>query len=198
MKPVHEILPAGEQIHRIYDPSRFAATATGYRYEGPHARMDHHVAPPGAVTDRGIFYGARTFRACLVEVIDDRMLTIGTRRHVVFTLRRSVRLLDLRGVGAMAAGIDARIGKCAHEESQPWARHFYDDPIYQNVDGFIWLNSHTDDEAIAFLERAGNIYDVVTDVPLRSELQVVAAITEPLGIVIDFATVSGTRSKRRP
>jgi hypothetical protein len=60
------------------------------------------------------------------------------------------------------------------------------------------LNSHTDDEAIAFLERAGNIYDVVTDVPLRSELQAVAAITEPLGIVIDFATVSGTRSKRRP
>ena len=146
--------------------------------------MDHHVPPSGSASDRGIFYGAPTYRGCLVEVLDDRYLDPTGRRHAVLQSTTALRLLDLRGPGAMAAGVDARIGKCDHEESQPWARYFYDDSAYGNVDGFAWFNSHTDDEAYAFLERAGNAYTIISDVPLDSEIAEVTRICNPLGIVV--------------
>lgn len=184
VRPRFRRLTVGSIVHRVYNPEKFGASATGYRRFGPVARMDHHVRPRGSRRDRGIFYGAPTYRGCLVEVLDDRMLDLTNRRHAVLRITKPLTLLDLRRAGAMAAGVDARIGKCPHRESQPWARHFYESESYGRIDGFTWLNSHTDDEAFAFVERAGDAYAVVVDVPLTSETREIATLCDPLGVVI--------------
>jgi hypothetical protein len=184
--PVHKKLLVGSALHRVYDPTRFGATATGYRYDGPFARMDHHVTSGG---DRGILYAARSYAASLIEVIDGPLLHIGRRRHVTLRVEADLCMLDLRGNGALGAGTDARIGKCPHDEAQPWARYFYEQATYGAVAGLLWFNSHNDDEAVAVFERAGSIFSVLTDVPLRSELVDIASLITPMRKTIDFSSI---------
>ncbi len=173
-------------LHRIYDPTRFGASACGYRRAGPYARFDHHW--PG-MTKRGIFYAASTYEGCIVEVSDDRLLDIGQRRHATLRVLHDLRLLDLRGNGALRAGTDARIGKYPHEQSQPWARYFYESDRYDGPQGLAWLNSHNDGEAFAFFERAGRAFAVEADVRMADELGAVAEITEACGLRIDFSSL---------
>jgi len=147
--------------------------------------MDHHIP---TACDRGILYAAPKYAGCLIEITDGPLLHIGSRRHATLRLQTDLRILDLRGNGAGRAGTDARIGKCAHEEAQPWARHFYDDVAYNRVVGLWWLNSHNDDEAFAFFERAGNAFAVERDVPLKSELTEIAELLQPMNKTIDFSS----------
>jgi RES domain-containing protein len=185
--PVCQTLARGTIIHRVYDPASHGATATGYRYDGPFARMDHHLV---SGDDRGILYAALSYAGSLVEVTDGPLLHIGTRRHVVLRLTDDLTVLDLRKNGALAAGTDAKIGKCAHDESQPWACYFYDEPsVYGAVAGLQWFNSHNDDEALAFFERAGDVFSVETDVTLKSELGEIARLIGPMGKTIDFSSI---------
>jgi len=126
---------AGSAIHRIYNPMKFHATATGYRFDGPYVRMDHHVPPSGSASDRGIFYGAPTYRGCLVEVLDDRYLDPTGRRHAVCS---RPQLCDCSTCVAPARW--PPVSTCGsasanHEESQPWARYFYDDPPMETSTG---------------------------------------------------------------
>lgn len=89
----------------------------------------------------------------------------------------------------MRAGIDARIGKCSHDESQPWARHFYDTADYGRPAGLMWSNSHNDAEALAFFERAGSAFAVQADVRMVDEIDLIAEITEACGVRINFSSV---------
>ena len=148
--------------------------------------MDHHLTSGG---DRGILYAAPSYAGSLIEVIDGLLLYIGRRMHVTLQLEADLRLLDLRGNGALTAGTDARIGKCAHDEAQPWARYFFEQAVYGAIGGLLWFNSHNDDEAVALFERAGAIVSVVTDVALSSELNEIARLIAPMGKTIDFSSI---------
>ena len=169
--PVVHDLPSGSRLVRLFDPSRFGATAAGFRSYGPLHRFDHHLGAengtPGEDAERGIYYAARTFSGCLVEIFGDTGVVDLDRHHVASPiLQRDLRLLDLRHNGAMRAGTKAAIAKVSERKlSQAWSRHFYETPgVYGEVDGVIYLNAHNDEDAIALYERA---YDALKCPPER-------------------------------
>jgi hypothetical protein len=160
-------VPAGEQLVRIFDPSRRNATALTFRWNGPRKRFDHHrgTGPdrlPGDDPDRAVYYGAwssdrgEAFSSCLVEVFGDTgLVTPGDFQVAMPTALRPLRLLDLRGHGAMRAGTVAAIAKCEHRDAQPWSRFFYENAAtYTEVDGLIYRNAHNDEPAVMLYERA--------------------------------------------
>lgn len=164
--PLFHTLPAETRLVRLFDPSRHGATATGFRSYGPLLRFDHHRGredgKPGDDVERGIYYAAMTLSGCLVEVFGDTGV-VDLHRHQVASpiLRRDLRLLDLRGSGAMRAGTKAAITKVPDRSlSQAWSRHFYEtSEVYGEVDGLIYPNAHNDEEAIALYERAHDALD---------------------------------------
>lgn len=107
---------------------------------------------------RGVYYGGFTLSCCLVEVFGDTGLVRCGEWHVAMPrLTRDVRLLNLRGSGAMRAGSVAALAKVPdHSLSQTWSRWFYDTPEYGQPDGLLWYNAHNDEEAILLYERAQN------------------------------------------
>lgn len=164
--PLFHTLPAETRLVRLFDPSRHGATATGFRSYGPLLRFDHHRGredgKSGDDAERGIYYAAMTLSGCLVEVFGDTGVVDLHRHHVASPiLRRDLRLLDLRGSGAMRAGTKAAITKVPDRSlSQAWSRHFYETPeVYGEVDGLLYPNAHNDEEAIALYERAHDALD---------------------------------------
>jgi hypothetical protein len=148
---------------RLFDPSNDGATTTGFRSYGPLLRFDHHSrtgnGTPGDDPKRGIYYAAMTLSGCLVEIFGDTGVVDLDRHYVAAPiLRRDLRLLDLRGNGAMRAGTKAAIAKVSDRgHSQAWSRYFYKKTeVYGEVDGVIYLNAHNDEEAIALYERASD------------------------------------------
>ncbi len=148
---------------RLFDPSRHAATATGFRSYGPLLRFDHHRGredgEPGDDVERGTYYAAMTLSGCLVEVFGDTgVVDLGSHQVASPILRRDLCLLDLRRSGAMRAGTKAAIAKVPDRSlSQAWSRHFYETPeVYSDLDGVIYLNAHNDEDAIALYERASD------------------------------------------
>lgn len=73
-------------------------------------------------------------------------------------LRNSVHLLDLRGRGAMLAGIASGISGTENRSlTQAWGRHFYEHPaVYGHVHGLVYANSHNGMDAVVLFERAAN------------------------------------------
>jgi hypothetical protein len=178
VEPSTAELPAGTRLVRIFDPTRHQATATSFRFQGPYARFDHHEGSgperrPDDSPLRGIYYAARTLSGCLVEVFGDtRVIEFGERHVAGPALRRPVRLLDLRGPGAMRAGSVAALAKSADRSlSQAWARYLYEHPgIYGLVDGllyFNYFNAHNDEEALALFERAADALTCAPDAVAR-------------------------------
>ena len=148
---------------RLFDPSRHGMTATGFRSHGPLMRFDHHRGrddgTPGNDPERGVYYAAMSLSGCLVEIFGDTGVVDLERHHVALpVLQRDLRLLDLRGNGAMRAGTKAAIAKVSDRGlSQTWSRHFYEETeVYGAVDGLVYLNAHNDEEAIALYERASD------------------------------------------
>jgi hypothetical protein len=166
--PVFHQLLAGSHLVRIFDPASHNATATSFRFYGPLRRFDHHrgsVSGPAADPARGIYYAALGLDGCLVEIFGDtRLIEFGEHHVARPRLTRDLRLLDLRGNGAMRAGSVAALAKIAdYAQSQAWSRYFYEhEEIYTRVDGLIYLNAHNDDMAIALYERA---FDALTCPP---------------------------------
>lgn len=158
--PSFYFLPAGSHIIRIFDPTKHGTTALTFRFYGPLERFDHHRgSSPQDDSERGIYYAALTFSGCLVEVFGDTGLIELDQKCVCRPiLTRELKLLDLRGSGAMRAGSLAALAKTADRSlSQEWSRYFYDEQkIYPEIDGIIYFNAHNDDEAIALYERAKN------------------------------------------
>lgn len=171
-KPIFHRLPVGTSLFRLFDPTRHSTTAASFRYFGPRLRFDHHRALSGAPdvdTERGVYYGGFTLSCCIVEVFGNTGLIDCGEWHVAMPrLTREVRLLDLRGSGAMQAGSVAAMGKVAdHSLSQAWSRHFYDTPAYQQPEGMLWYNAHNDEEAVALYERAQDALECPPDRVIR-------------------------------
>lgn len=152
-RPIHEVLPAGSELYRIYDPTGRRVGRLTFRFVGSRLRFDHHV---GGSKKRGIYYSAPTLEGCVVEVFGDS----GTVRFEKYrvgnpVLTRDLLLLDLRRRGAMRAGTVLAISSADHALSQAWSRYFYEHPeIYGEIDGLIYANAHNGADAVALYERA--------------------------------------------
>jgi len=108
---------------------------------------------------RGIYYAALTLSGCLVEYFgDQRIITISKQCICRVNITRPLKLLELRGVGAMNAGSVSALAKIPDRRiSQQWSTYFYEnEQIYSNIDGIIYSNAHNDEVAISLYERAIN------------------------------------------
>lgn len=156
------VVHPGCELFRVYDPqSRYKPGPRTFRFNGPRGRFDHHREIAGAPAndpDRGIYYAAYDLEGALVEVFGDppRIVERGTYRVVRARLQDRVRLLDIRGRGAMLAGTAAGVsGTDARHLTQSWSRYFYENSeVYRDIDGLLYANSHNGMDAIALFERA--------------------------------------------
>ncbi|MDJ0595044.1 MAG: hypothetical protein QNJ72_34540, partial [Pleurocapsa sp. MO_226.B13] len=97
ISPQFTELKPGTTIQRIFDPTSYGATATGFRYYGSLSRFDHQrcdPAPPKGArqrrfgsphvrasrqrgtkaeidSERGIIYAGLNLSCCLIEVFGD-------------------------------------------------------------------------------------------------------------------------------
>ncbi len=159
--PVFHTVPAGGRLYRIFNPAY-----PGFRHYGPLAmRFDHHAGTGPARTPapdaaRGIYYAAFSLSGCVVEVFGDatRRIERAGRSVARPRLLRDLRLLDLRGSGAMRAGTVAALAKVPDRPiTQAWSRFFYErTDLYTAVDGLLFYNAHNDEEALTLYERAAD------------------------------------------
>jgi RES domain len=159
--PVFFELPLASQILRIFDPTRYQTQALTFCHNGPRSRFDHHFpnqnGNPQDDPQREIYYAAFTLSSCLVEYFGDLgLIEIQAQCLAQVTLTRKLKLLDIRGSGAMKAGSVAALAKAPDRDlSQSWSRYFYENQqIYTQLDGLLYFNAHNDEEAIALYERA--------------------------------------------
>lgn len=161
LSPVVINLSPQTKLIRIYDPTKYGATAISFRSVGPISRFDHHRTSPDKKPqldpDRSIIYGAFTLSSCLVEIFGDFDIIEVKQQEVAFIeLAESLTLLDLRGSSAMKAGTVSAISKTANRNlSQTWSRYIYEQTsLYSDIDGLIYANAHNDEDAVALYERA--------------------------------------------
>lgn len=161
--PLFQILPAGTPLVRLYHPSSHGAGPLTFRAFGPLRRFDHHEGIPrgrgrqAAVSPtRRVYYAALTLSSCTVEVFGDLGLIEPGDWHVAAPLlTRPLRLLDLRGSGALRAGSVAALAQMPdHRVGQAWSRHFYDDGAYGSPDGLLYAGAHNGEDALLLYERA--------------------------------------------
>jgi hypothetical protein len=134
-RAVTHVVAAGSIIFRIYDPASHGATADGFRYEGPHARFDQHQSPaPPAETaqgpNRGIMYGAPSFRCCVDEFFgDDGGIDPDGPYAARLEVTQDLELLDLRGLAVRKVGTIAAVAKVGeYATTQEWGRYWYEHP----------------------------------------------------------------------
>jgi hypothetical protein len=143
-------------LFRIYDPGAAdgPSDARQFRYEGPFARFDHHRGT-GRRERRGIWYAGLTLDVAVVEAFDIGLVEPGTKRLARLHTTRQLLLLDLFRRAAMRAGTVAAIAAGDHSLSQPWSRHFYENPdVYGLLDGLWYPSAHNGQPAVALYERA--------------------------------------------
>lgn len=171
--PLWHVVKSGEYFLRLYDPTKFGATATSFRTYGPISRFDHHREFPNNIDPaRGIMYAAaNTLSCCLVEVFGDtKVVSVGDWEVARLKSRRELTLLELRGSGAMRAGSVASVTKDSSRRlSQLWSRYFYEQSfLYKLVDGLVYSNAHNEEIAYALYERAEDAIECVGICKLRS------------------------------
>ncbi len=158
ISPTHVTLKSGEVLIRIFDPTRYGITATSFRSYGPISRFDHHGSYKNKIDpDRSVIYTGRTLSCCLVEIFGDGGIIALEQQQVAFlTLTSNIRLLDIRGSGAMGAGTVAAISSITQRDiSQAWGKYFYEHPeIYAEIEGLIFSGAHNGEDAIMLYERA--------------------------------------------
>ncbi|MDZ7961652.1 MAG: RES family NAD+ phosphorylase [Aulosira sp. DedQUE10] len=186
-KPKFHILKKGTEFLRIFRKD-FGTNALTFREWGPLFRFDHHRAnypsfsyepldyQPANDQERGIYYIAPKLSSCLVEVFGDiGCIEITEEMIAIVTATRDLKLLDLRGNGAMRAGAnEATLSKTEKRGlSQAWSRYFYEQPaIYSQIHGLIYCNAHNNEDAIAIYERAEHFFSCSPDniLSLKHEL----------------------------
>ena len=153
ISPQWHDLKAGTTIQRIFDPTSYGGSATGFRYYGPLSRFDHHQCEkPKIDEERGIMCAGLNLSCCLVEVFgDNETIKIQKQQIAVIKLRQSLKLLDLRDAVAWNAGCVAAMASDGRRKlTQVWSRYFYENPdLYGNIEGLIFNNAHNQEEAIA-------------------------------------------------
>ncbi len=160
VSPTFKILKPGTNLRRIFDPTKYNTQATSFRHYGPIGRFDHQrvsSSKPDFDSQRGINYWGFSLSCCLVEVFGDtRVIETENKEVALVELTQSIKLLDLRGSGAMKAGTVSAIAKTAQRNlSQAWSSYFYEHPeLYGEIDGLLFNNAHNEEAAIALYERA--------------------------------------------
>ncbi|MDB5059799.1 MAG: hypothetical protein JWO59_3271 [Chloroflexi bacterium] len=164
--PITTTIPIEQTLKRIWDPSRYEATALGFREKGPFSRFDHQRPDrPGSPFEpdagRGIWYAGLTLASALIETFGshDPSRTVdlaGPYRVGLVHLERNFVMLDLRGDGAALAGtVHALCGTSDRPLSQAWARYFYEETtVYGVIDGILYPSAHNGQECVAVFERA--------------------------------------------
>lgn len=151
-------LASGTTIQRIFNPTSYRATATGFRYYGPLSRFDHQPGTKAQIdNERGIIYAGFSLSCCLIEIFGDQgVIKLRQQQIAYITLKQSLNLLDLRNSGAWNAGSTATMAVDGRRKlTQAWSRYFYENPnLYGEVGGLIFNNAHNGEEAIALYERA--------------------------------------------
>jgi hypothetical protein len=168
--PIFFNLNTGDTIlrsHRkIYDPLEF-------RYVGPLARFDHH----DDVSVRGVSYAvpivqseSEAFSSCLIQVFGDTgVISDSLGLNICWIkITRPLKLLDLRGNGALKVGCFTTISSIADRViSQSWSRYFYEhENLYTKIDGIIYPNAYNGMPAIVLYERAAGSLAYIEDLPL--------------------------------
>jgi RES domain len=185
------MLRHGHHLVRIYDPNSLRpAEFCAY---GPRHRFDHHRGVPGAPRNdpnRRIYYAADDLKGCLVEVFGDTgLISVGTLRIVRVRVRRGLRLLDLRGDGALRCGSVAALAAAPDRPlSQLWARWFYGHPKdFGKIDGISYPNAHNQDIACALFERAENAIEITADLALSDPLlrAPIRAVAEQCNLIVE-------------
>ena len=192
--PLFHTLSAGQDLVRLFDPTRHNTTALSFRYFGPLLRFDHHRSSSGlpeADLERGVYYGGFTLSCCIVEVFGDSgILHCGDWHVAMPRLKRDVRLLDLRGKGAMRAGSVAALGKVPdHSLSQVWSRWFYEQIEYQQPDGLLWYNAHNDEDAFVLYERAEDALECPPECVLRLDNPSLHPVLEQIALANNLVVV---------
>ena len=158
ISPTHVTLKSGEVLIRIFDPTRYGATAISFRSYGPISRFDHHGSYKNKIDpNRSVIYTGRTLSCCLVEIFGDGGVIAIEQQQVAFlTLTNNIKLLDIRGSGAMGAGTVAAISSITQRDiSQTWGRYFYEHPeLYDEIEGLIFSGAQNGEDAIILYERA--------------------------------------------
>ena len=158
ISPTHVTLKSGEVLIRIFDPTRYGATATSFRNYGPISRFDHHQEYSSNIDpERSVIYVGLTLSCCLVEIFGDGGVIAIEQQQVAFlTLTSDIKLLDIRGSGAMGAGTVAAISSITQRDiSQAWGKYFYEHPeLYDEIEGLIFSGAHNGEDAIMLYERA--------------------------------------------
>lgn len=169
-KPGYASLSPATDLTRIYNPDWLGPIQfSGF---GPRHRFDHHRESPkgpAADGDRRTYYAADDLKGCVVEVFGDTgVIVVGTLRAALVRPTRVIRLLDLRGDGALAVGSVAALGSVPDRAiSQAWARWFYEHPAEVGaVDGIAYYNAHNADPAYGLFERAGDALECLGHLPL--------------------------------
>jgi hypothetical protein len=158
VNPQTIILPVNTKLRRIFDPTRFNATAVGFRSYGAVSRFDHHSSnEPSEDSERRIIYAAFSLSCCIAEYFGDgEIINLENIKLAIIYLDQELELLDLRGKAAMAAGTVTAISAITQREiTQAWGRYFYEHiELYGRVDGLIFSGAHNGEDAIALYERA--------------------------------------------
>jgi hypothetical protein len=173
-KPQHRIIRRGDELRRIYAREPHGYRAESFRHFGPLRRFDHHRYPsgaPGRDEERGILYASKFTDCCVAEVffgtgVVSKFNQEGGEYHLAsLRVTRPLRLLKLHGPNAaIDAGTTTNIFTEPYDETQPWARHFYDSiDVYGVVDGIAYTASHGGQEALALFERAADALEVLDD-----------------------------------
>lgn len=151
-------LNRNDELIRIFNPTSYGATATSYRNYGPISRFDHHRESKNRIDpERSVIYAGFTLSCCLVEVFGDGGIVKIEQQQLAFiTLKNALKLLDLRGSAAMAAGTLAALSSITERDiSQAWGRYFYENQqLYGEIDGLIFAGAHNGEDAVCLYERA--------------------------------------------
>lgn len=156
--PKFTTLNRNDELIRIFDPTSYNATATSFRNYGPISRFDHHRDMADKLDpQRSVIYAGLSLSCCLVEIFGDGgVIRIEQQQLAFITLKDTLKLLDLRGSAAMAAGTVAALSSITERNiSQAWGRYFYDNPqLYGEIDGLMFAGAHNGEDAIVLYERA--------------------------------------------
>jgi hypothetical protein len=183
VNPKIAVLPVDIKLRRIFDPTRYGSiceavsfrTAIGFRSYGPVSRFDHHSSDQASDDNqRRIIYAGFTLSCCITEYFGDgEIVNVEKIKLAIIYLSKELKLLDLRGTAAMAAGTVAAIsGITQREITQAWGKYFYEQvELYSTVDGLIFSGAHNGEDAIALYERAEAIISSskVKEIDLKSE-----------------------------
>ncbi|HEY9899254.1 MAG TPA: RES family NAD+ phosphorylase [Pantanalinema sp.] len=168
-------------IYRIFNAKR---SPVDFRPKGPSDRFDHHRGPGLALgfeprgcdaardPERRVLYAGIDLTCCLVERFrETRVIQGGTNALAKLRVTRSLKLLDLRGMGTLRNGVTAEIAKEPDRlATQAWSRYFVGSGIYGNLDGIVWPSRVVDLDTFVFFESADGAFEVLRTIRLNDPL----------------------------